>query len=128
MRKKKIGTYAGIAALIVLPLVLFSLPGVSGPGPLDGFAKCLGEKGAVFYGAFWCPHCQNQKRMFDTSAQYLPYVECSLPSGRGQTQECTDKGITGYPTWVFADESRLSGEIPLKDLAEKTGCELPAGQ
>lgn len=97
----------------------------SGPGKYDVFAQCLGEKGAVFYGAFWCSHCKNQKKLFGSSQKLLPYVECSTPNAKGQTQECIDKKIAGYPTWEFADGSRLNGEIPLAQLAEKTSCELP---
>ena len=94
-------------------------------GKLDVFAQCLKTSGAQFYGTFWCTHCQNQKKMFGTSSQYLPYVECSTPDGSEQLQVCKDKGIEGYPTWVFADETRLSGELPLATLAEKTSCPLP---
>ncbi|MEK7190156.1 MAG: hypothetical protein AAB661_00110 [Patescibacteria group bacterium] len=96
-----------------------------GPGKYDAFAACLKDKGAVFYGAFWCAHCQSQKKLFGSSQKLLPYVECSLPSGQGQTQGCTDKKIEGYPTWEFADGSRLNGEIQLEKLAEKTACVLP---
>lgn len=94
------------------------------PGELDNFALCLKDKGAVFYGAFWCPHCQNQKKMFGKSEKLLSYVECSTPDGNSQLQICRDKKIEGYPTWEFSDTSRLSGEVPLKTLAEKTGCLL----
>ena len=110
-----------IAGVIVASLFVFKQE----PGKLDGFAQCLKDKGAVFYGAFWCPHCQNQKKMFGSSERLLSYVECSTPSGQGQTQVCIDKKITGYPTWEFADGSRESGEVQLSKLAEKTGCELP---
>ena len=99
--------------------------GTSNPTPIDTFAKCLTEKKVVFYGAFWCPHCQNQKKLFGSAVQYLSYVECSTPDAKGQTQICKDKKIEGYPTWEFADGSRLTGEIPLATLAEKTSCELP---
>lgn len=94
------------------------------PGQFDAFAQCLKEKGAVFYGTFWCPHCQSQKELFGKSAKRLPYVECSTPDGRGQTAICKDKKIESYPTWEFKDGSRLSGEISLKELALKTGCSL----
>lgn len=94
-------------------------------GPLDGFATCLKDKGAKFYGAFWCPHCRTQKAMFGRSAKLLPYIECSTPNGQSQNQICKDAKIEGYPTWEFKDSSRLSGEIPLATLAEKTACELP---
>lgn len=95
------------------------------PGKYDSLAQCLGEKGAKFYGAFWCPHCQAQKKMFGNSEKLLPYVECSLPDGKTQTQECIDKQVQQYPTWEFADGSRLTGEQQPAALAEKTGCALP---
>lgn len=100
-----------------------------GPGKYDTFATCLKDKGAVFYGAFWCSHCQAQKKLFGTSAKLLPYVECSTANGQGQTQECKDKKIAGYPTWDLADGTRLPNEngagITLETLAAKTSCELP---
>lgn len=94
-------------------------------GKYDEFATCLKVKGAIFYGAFWCPHCQAQKKLFGSSAKLLPYVECSTVDGGGQTQACIDKGVKSYPTWEFADGTRLNGEIPLTQLAEKTSCVLP---
>lgn len=95
------------------------------PGELDDFAKCIKSSGAEFYGTFWCLHCQNQKKMFGSSKQYLPYIECSTSNGEDQNQICKDKGIEGYPTWIFADGTHLSGELSLETLAEKTQCILP---
>jgi len=63
--------------------------------------------------------------MFGSSAKLLPYVECSTPNGSAQTQICIDKKITSYPTWEFSDGTRLTGETPLSQLAEKTSCQLP---
>jgi thiol-disulfide isomerase/thioredoxin len=96
-----------------------------GPGKYDTFATCLKDQGATFYGAFWCPHCKTQKELFGSSAKLLPYVECALADASGQNQLCNDKQIQSYPTWEFADGSRLTGEIPLTQLAEKTSCVLP---
>ncbi len=96
-----------------------------GPGKYDAFAMCLKEKGATFYGAFWCPHCQAQKKLFGSSQKLLPYIECSTANAQDTTQICKDNNITGYPTWEFADGERLNGEVPLAQLAEKTGCVLP---
>lgn len=96
------------------------------PSRLDGLAQCLKDKNAVFYGAFWCPHCQNQKRLFGRSAKLLPYVECSTPDGRSQTAICVEKKIEGYPTWEFADGSKINGEATLAQLGEKTGCTIPS--
>ena len=106
-------------------IVGFSYYDNNAPGKLDGFAQCLSERGAVFYGAYWCPHCQKQKQLFGRSAKLLPYVECSTPDGNGQLPVCIEKEIKGYPTWIFADGSREDGEVPLAKLAEKTTCELP---
>lgn len=89
------------------------------------FVTCLKEKGAVFYGAFWCPHCQSQKKLFGDSAKNLPYVECSSPDQRSQTAVCKEKKIESYPTWMFADGSILKAEVSLAQLSEKTSCVLP---
>ena len=95
-------------------------------GKYDEFAQCLKDKGAIFYGAFWCPHCQAQKKLFGSSQKFLPYVECSTLDAKGQTQICIDKKISGYPTWEFADGTRpFSGEATLEQLSEKTECALP---
>ncbi|MFA6257946.1 MAG: hypothetical protein WC671_03005 [Candidatus Paceibacterota bacterium] len=96
-----------------------------GPGKYDEFATCLKDKGAIFYGAFWCTHCQEQKKLFGVSQKLLPYVECSTADGQSQTQICKDNKITSYPTWTFADETSLNGEISLQQLADKTSCILP---
>lgn len=95
-------------------------------GVYDTFAQCLSERGAKFYGAFWCPHCQNQKKAFGTSAQYIPYTECSTPDGQGQMSVCADAKIVSYPTWVFADGTQETGEVSMQKLADHTSCELPA--
>jgi hypothetical protein len=110
-----------IAVALVLYLTLFS----NRPPNLDSFAQCLGQSGAKMYGAYWCTHCQSQKRLFGSSVEYLPYVECSTPDGKSQLAVCAKENITGYPTWVFSDGVRLSGELSLKILSEKTGCVLP---
>ena len=117
--------------IIVLVIVVvaggigFGIWSASQPGPLDDFAQCLKDKKVIFYGAFWCPHCQNQKKLFGRSASLLPYVECSTANGQGMLPICQDNQVTGYPTWVFPDETRESGEVQLATLAERSGCLLP---
>ena len=125
MKIKNIAVWVTIGAVVIIGGVWFLIKANSGPSKYDDFAKCLKDKGAVFYGAFWCPHCQNQKKMFGSSEKFLPYVECSTPDGRSQLPVCNEKQITGYPTWKFADGSRESGEVPLETLSKKTDCPLP---
>ncbi len=114
-----------IAIIVVIGfLALLDPTQKQGSAKYDEFALCLADKGAKFYGAFWCPHCQAQKKAFEWSKN-IPYVECSTPDTKGQLDICRDAGVKSYPTWIFADGSTLSGEIPLEKLAEKTGCTLP---
>lgn len=70
----------------------------------DNFAKCLTEKGVKMYGAYWCSHCQNQKKAFGDSFKYVTYIECADPNSQGQLEVCTKAGITGYPTWEFSEK------------------------
>ncbi len=109
----------------IVTIILQSNATPAGPGKYDAFATCLKDKGATFYGAFWCPHCQAEKKLFGSSVKFLPYVECSTPDASSQTKECIDKKIISYPTWIFADGTQLNGEIPLQQLADKTSCQLP---
>lgn len=125
--KKGILIFWGIIIGLIVLGIGASFIASSRPNPLDSFAKCLKENGAIMYGAFWCPHCQRTKAMFGSAAQYLPYVECSTPDGKGQTQVCIDKKIQSYPTWVFADGHTLNGEHTLTELAQASKCPLPAG-
>jgi hypothetical protein len=116
--------WGGLLILVVLG-VGASFYSSRQPGKLDSFAQCLKDHGAIFYGAWWCPHCQNTKRMFGKSARLLPYLECSTADGKTQLQICTDKNVTNYPTWEFANGERLTGERTLQELSEKSGCPLP---
>jgi thiol-disulfide isomerase/thioredoxin len=134
MKKQKLYNFFWIALLLLA--VFFSgravVKWVTEPGELDGFAQCLADKGVKFYGAFWCPHCQEQKKLFGKSVKKLPYVECSTPDGAGQLQVCKDLKIEGYPTWILPSGERLvpgqngfSVEKSIGILAEKSQCVLP---
>ncbi len=123
MSLKILAVFAVALIVVAGAVIYFTSPRVLAQGEYDQFAQCLTEKGAVFYGAFWCPHCQRQKDELGASMQYVNYVECSTPDRR-QTAECNAAGITGYPTWEFADGSRLNGYVPPQQLAEKTGCQF----
>ena len=119
-----------VSALVLVGIFLFINSKTNGVAikdnpELDSLAMCIKDKGTIFYGAFWCPHCKATKEMFGSGAKYLPYKECSTADGASQVKECTDKGVEGYPTWVFADGTRLSGETTLNTLSLRTGCPLP---
>ena len=121
----KIFSIFAILMVSVFVFIFMFLPKSNARTDLEPFAQCLQQKGAVFYGAFWCSFCQEQKQMFGTAVSKLPYVECSTPDGNSQIQECIDKQIQTYPTWIFEDGSVKTGVIPLQELSQVTDCALP---
>lgn len=120
MNKKFIIIISAVTILLVGGGVLLATSSSSSKFTgLDDFAKCLTEKGATMYGAYWCPHCINTKKAFGQSFKYIQYVECTV-----ETKKCEDNKVAGYPTWIFGDGSRLEGEQSLQDLAAKSQCKL----
>lgn len=120
----------GILIVVAIITILFII-GVSGPSyareDIDVFAQCLTEKGAVMYGAFWCPHCADVKKMFGESFRYVEYVECDPRGDNEQSLLCIEKGIESYATFEFNDDpsTRLVGEPSFEELAAATGCASP---
>ena len=106
----------GIVTVVVLAFAFYFLNPAAWnkdsvpDGKYTEFAKCLTEKEVVMYGAYWCSHCQAQKKLFGDAWEEVNYVECDARGDNGNPDLCTEKGVTGYPTWIFADGSRTSGE------------------
>ena len=82
-------------------------------------ARHLKLKGAVVYGAWWCPHCTHQLKLFGEEAvELLPYVECDKDdAGR---KRCQAAQIRAYPTWELNGERRL-GVLSLEELEVWSG-------
>jgi hypothetical protein len=92
---------------------------------LDAFAKCLTAKQAKMYGLYSCSHCQDQKEKFGSSVDYIPYIECGIKGSHAFATICTEANVKQFPTWVFADGTRVVGAQGLDFLAQRTGCSLP---
>lgn len=92
---------------------------------LVGFAKALTSAGAKFYGAAWCPMCNSQKALFDDGAKFLPFIEVTNPD-RTPNQIATDNNITAYPTWTFANGTRVTGYQTLSQLSSLSGVSIPS--
>lgn len=121
----------GIVAVIALAAVGIIMGSKSGPAPTE-LAACISAAGAVMYGAHWCPHCAEQKKLFGDAFEQVMYVECATGGPKNipaQPALCKEKGIESYPTWIFADGSKQTGVVSLAQLAAKTGCTaaLPKG-
>jgi uncharacterized membrane protein/glutaredoxin len=115
-----------LAAVVILLLHLsYSSPVAESQGPEDpatqALAEHLSQQGVLFYGAYWCPHCQEQKRLFGPSAHRLPYIECG-PGGPSapSAPSCRAAGISTYPTWVIHGRARAE-VLNLQQLANLTG-------
>ncbi len=80
----------------------------------------LRRRGAVFYGAWWCPACFQQKNLFGKEAgNRLPYVECDkTDAGRAI---CQAANIRAYPTWDLPGKPRLEGVQSLDELKSWSG-------
>ncbi len=83
-------------------------------------AQHLAANGGVMYGAHWCPHCADQKAMFSSSADAVPYVECAADGEDAQPELCQQRGIQGYPTWEI-DGQLYPGVLSLAELADLSG-------
>ena len=107
---------------------------------IDALAQCLADKGVKEYGAFWCPNCAKQAKLFGTSEKILKqqgvYIECdprcipdeqgNLKSAckgiKGQPELCLEKNVEKYPTWEFSETDVIVGVKPLAVLDQKSGC------
>jgi len=97
----------------------------SGPSAYAaGLARHLSQTGVVFYGAYWCPHCRDQKLMFGSAASALPYVECDPKGANAQAARCIERGVKVYPTWDFHGQI-VEGVLPLDELARRSGYPPP---
>jgi len=81
-------------------------------------AKHLTETGAKKYGAFWCPHCYDQKQLFGKEAfAEVNYLECDSKGKNPQREACMAAGIQSFPTWEI-DGKFYPGTKTLAELAE----------
>ena len=94
---------------------------------VDALANCLADNDVKEYGAFWCPNCAEQKKMFGKSYQILMdrnvYVECDPRGENEQAELCLEKKIEKYPTWEFSNGDVVVGVTEFSDLAARAGCE-----
>ncbi len=89
------------------------------------FAQCLTAQEFTMYGAFWCPHCTDQKELFGKSFDAIQYVECDPKGENPQPLLCLEKEIKSYPTWIRGDGTRWQGTLQLEELAKYSTCALP---
>jgi hypothetical protein len=99
-----------IVFVLIVGGIGFSYINSKKPGPLDDFAQCLTEKGAVMYGASWCKYTAAQKQMFGNSMRFIDYRDFS-----------ENPEVKTTPTW-FIDGQKYEKVQSLDKLASITGC------
>ena len=81
-------------------------------------AKHLTATGAKKYGAFWCPHCYEQKQLFGQEAfDEVTYIECAEGGKEPQPGVCSAAGIKSFPTWEINGKFYPGIKTP-EELAE----------
>ena len=117
-----LGGQAALVGVVVVLLHAFYAGWFKPPEDprLRALAEHLERTGAVYYGASWCPSCQQQSKSFGPAAEHLPYVECS-PQGRGGgvAFECVANDISSYPTWVIGNR-RFEQMLEPEELARRS--------
>jgi uncharacterized membrane protein/glutaredoxin len=106
------------------------IPGTPGPaitttsGPAElALAAHLASIDAKMYGAYWCPHCHDQKQLFGLpAARQFPYIECAPDGQNPQTALCQSKSdqVRGFPTWEINGQY-YPGTRSLQELAQISG-------
>jgi glutaredoxin len=120
LRKRSSLLAGAVAAALLAPFgaaFIFAMPPSVGAGSAEALARHLRESGAVMYGAYWCPHCAEQKALFGDAAKELPYVECDPGGVNPRPDLCERAGVKSFPTWVLGSERR-EGVQSLEALAE----------
>ena len=92
--------------------------GKSSPQQIS-LAKHISKYGAVMYGAYNCPHCISQKKMFGEAFKYIRYVECNNKGPKANPSLCFAKGIQRYPTWEIGGKF-YQGQLSFKQFSEIT--------
>lgn len=84
-------------------------------------ARHLNEVGARSFGAYWCPHCYDQKQLFGRqAAAIVNYIECDPRGSNAKPEVCREAGVRAYPTWEI-DGEIYEGTRELDELAELSG-------
>jgi uncharacterized membrane protein len=90
---------------------------VSGEAEIE-LAKHLTATGAKKYGAYWCPHCFEQKQLFGEEAfNEIDYIECAPEGKNPQPDVCRAAKIQSFPTWEI-DGKFYPGIKTPEELAE----------
>jgi glutaredoxin len=124
MKIANIKSMKTLALILVVSLLALSACGEVKDGKYAAIAKCLTSKGVKFYGAYWCPHCAEQKKIFGSDMRYINYIECDQNGPNSKRDECISAGVQAYPSWFFPGQDLSVGVQDPVELAHKANCEV----
>ena len=119
---KKTSTGVIIIGVVVVVAIVFGLVRwwQNSSEKYNQFAECISLKNAEIAGVDWCPHCQEQKKMFGDSFKYVIYNNCDLMKAW-----CDEHDVKQYPTWFINNKRQSPGVKSMEELSRLTGCPLP---
>lgn len=85
------------------------------------FAQCLTSRGMKMYGSPYCGYCTQQRDMFGQAFSYITEIDCTR-----QGEVCSEKGISGYPTWEDGGGRLYPGVQSFSSLSQISGCPAPS--
>lgn len=123
-KNKQLSPSMFVGIFLAIVIIGISILVITARKDYTGFATCLVDEGYVMAGTEWCPHCQNQKKLFKGA-----FEDVLIPAGAYKncdvdTDWCQENGVTGYPTWLTSEGNRLPGVQSLSTLAQVSGCPL----
>jgi uncharacterized membrane protein/glutaredoxin len=129
-----LGVYANVNDPATADTTATTIPGEPGE-PITttsseaeiALAQHLTQIEAKMYGAWWCPHCHDQKQLFgQEAASQIIYIECAPDGQNPQTALCqaNSDGVKGYPTWEINGQY-YGGTQSLEQLADASGYQGP---
>lgn len=122
-----LGLSISTGAAAVFPLTTSAKPTpaevpiiIANGSALTDLALHLKKINAKMYGAYWCPHCTQQKEMFGNAIKSINYVECDPRGENAKPSLCQTAKVTGYPTWEINGKQYV-GVQSLEELAKRSG-------
>ncbi|MGB8700991.1 MAG: vitamin K epoxide reductase family protein, partial [Thermosynechococcaceae cyanobacterium] len=103
---------------------MFPITTNSGPAEI-ALAEHLTAIDAKMYGAYWCPHCHDQKQLFGKEAfAKVNYIECDPKGPNPKPDLCKAAKVEGFPTW-HVQKAVVSGAQSLAELGKLSAYKGP---
>ncbi|VVB79439.1 Uncharacterised protein [uncultured archaeon] len=114
MKRHSMITLGVIILVVIVALSVIYFRSLN-PGVPADIAKCIGDKSEL-YVKLGCTHCEDQKKMFGDSYQYLKTIDCFY-----NLDLCLNKSIQATPTWIIEGKQYV-GLQQIETLQRVTGC------